>query len=241
VIPPIGRGVNSRLRFGWIDRHARRTAWLAAPLAVGCALFKPPAPPPAPAPAAASQEPAPEVYRRADADRVRLLEREIERLRADLNDAEASLIELESGLRGSHTRAEAVSSIAEARILVDRAAKQVPWRSDLVSEAHQKLDEADQQLAEGRVTAAIFFASRATRVAANVLAEGQRAEHNPSTQYVRSVRANLRAEPSPDAKVVSVLRNGFPIFPEENQGEWLLVRTPSGQVGWINASLVRGR
>ena len=186
-------------------------------------------------------EPGPEVYRRADADRVRLLERENDRLRADVNDAEASLVELESGLRDTHTRAEAVSSIAEARIQVDRAAKQVPWRSDLVSEARQKLDEADRQLGDGRVAAAIFFASRASRITANVLAEGQRTEHNPSTQYVRSARANLRAEPSPDAKVVSVLPSGFPIFPEESRGEWLLVRTPSGQVGWINASLVRGR
>ena len=189
---------------------------------------------------AASQEPGPEVYRRADADRVRLLERENERLRADVNDAEASLVELESGLRSTHTRAEAVSAVAEARIQVDQAAKQVPWRSDLVAEAHQKLDEADRQLGDGRVAAAIFFASRASRIAANVLVEGQRTERNPGTQYVRSARANLRAEPSPDAKVVSVLPNGFPIFPEENHGEWLLVRTASGQVGWINASLVRG-
>lgn len=226
-----------------MDRRARRVAWLAVPLALGCSLFQPPAPPAAPAPARAPapQEPAPEVYRRADADRVRLLERENDRLRADVNDAEASLVELESGLRNTHTRAEAVSAVAEARIQVDRAAKQVPWRSDLAAEARQKLDEADHQLADGRVAAAIFFASRASRIAANVLAEAQRAEHNPGTQYVRSARANLRAEPSPDAKVVSVLPSGLPIFPEENRGEWLLVRTVSGQVGWINASLVRGR
>jgi len=172
---------------------------------------------------------------------VRLLERENERLRADLNDAEAYLVELESGLRDTHTHAEAVSSIAEARIQVDRAAKQVPWRNDLVAEARQKLDEADHQLDDGRAAAAIFFASRASRIVANVLAEGQRTEHSPGTQYVRSARANLRAEPSPDAKVVSVLLSGFPIYPEESRGDWLLVRTASGQVGWINASLVHAR
>jgi hypothetical protein len=172
---------------------------------------------------------------------VRLLERENERLRADLNDAEAYLVGLESGLRDTHTHAEAVSSIAEARIQVDRAAKQVPWRNDLVAEARQKLDEADHQLDDGRVASAIFFASRASRIAANVQAEGQRMEHSPGTQYVRSARANLRAEPSPDAKVVSVLLSGFPIYPEESRGDWLLVRTASGQVGWINASLVHAR
>lgn len=225
-----------------MDRGARRLAWLAALLALGCSLFQPPPPPPAPeVPAAVNPEPGPEIYRRADADRVRLLERENERLRADVNEAEASLVELESGLRNSHTRAEAVSSVAEARIQVDRAAKQVPWRSDLVAEARQKLEEADRQLGEGRVAAAIFFASRASRIAANVVAEGQRTERNSGTQYVRSAHANLRALPAPDAKVVSVLPSGLPVFPEETRGEWVLVRTVSGQVGWINSSLVRGR
>ena len=234
--------MRSLLRLGGVDRPARRVAWLAAPLALGCSLFQPSKPPPAaPEVPAAFQEPPPEVYRRADADRVRLLERENDRLRADVNDAEASLVELESGLRTTHTQAEAVSAIAEARIQVDRASKQVPWRNDWVAEARQKLDEASQQMAEGRVAAAVFFASRASRIAANVLAEGQRADHSPGTQYARSARANLRAEPSPDAKVLAVLPNGFPIFTEESRGEWLLVRTISGQVGWISASLVRGR
>jgi len=215
---------------------------LAALPALGCASFQTSGSAPGPpGPAAESAEPAPEVYRRADADRVHLLEREIERLRADLKDAEAALVELESGLRNTHTQAEAVSSIAEARIQVDRAAAQVPWRTDLITEAGEKLDEADRQLADGRVAAAVFFATRASRIAANVLTEGQRADHNPAAQYVRSARAKLRTEPKPDAKVVSVLPSGLPIFPEESRGDWLLVRTPSGQVGWVNASLVRGR
>jgi hypothetical protein len=234
--------MSRRLSLGWIGPRVGRLAWLVALPALGCALFPSPPSAPAPAgPAAGSFEPAPEVYRRADADRVHLLERENERLRADLKDAEAALVELESGLRSSHTQAEAVSSIAEARIQVDRAAGEVPWRTDQIAEARQKLDEANQQLADGRVAAAVFFATRASRIAANVLTEGQRAEHNPAAQYVRSARAKLRTEPKPDAKVVSVLPSGLPIFPEESRGEWLLVRTPSGQVGWVNASLVRGR
>jgi len=31
------------------------------------------------------------------------------------------------------------------------------------------------------------------------------------------------------------------VFPEGDTGEWVLVRTVSGKVGWIHASLLRGR
>ena len=49
-------------------------------------------------------------------ERAAYLEREVQRLQQDLRQAEASLVAIESGLRGAHTRADAVSAIAEARI-----------------------------------------------------------------------------------------------------------------------------
>ena len=61
-----------------------------------------------------------EVYRRAEAERIEFFEREIARLREDLARAEASIVAMESGLRGSQSRADAVSAIAEARIALDR-------------------------------------------------------------------------------------------------------------------------
>jgi len=56
------------------------------------------------------------VYRRAEVDRAAGLEAEVERLRADLRQAEDALILAESGLRGTYTRADAVSQLAESRI-----------------------------------------------------------------------------------------------------------------------------
>ena len=61
---------------------------------------------------------------------MKLLELEIDRLRADLGAAEQALVAVESGMRGGQTRAEAVSMLAEARIEVDRAQKRAPWRGE---------------------------------------------------------------------------------------------------------------
>jgi hypothetical protein len=201
----------------------------------GCSLLGPPPPEPPPAPAAA---PDPNVYRRADADRLKLLEAEVERLRADLRNAEETLMAVESGLREAQTRAEVVSQLAEARIQVDRAAKRAPWRADAVAEARQKLDEADRQLADGHVGSAIFFVSRASRVAATLQAEADRVASAPRAQSIRGSRVNLRAEPRTDSEVLAVLHAELPVFPESELGEWVLIRTVSGKVGWVHASLL---
>jgi hypothetical protein len=219
-------------------RAARLAAVAAAALAAsGCALNGGSAPEPAPAPAAAAT-PDPSVYRRADADRLKLLEAEVARLSADLRAAEETLVAVESGLRGTQSRAEVVSRLAEARIEVDRAGKRAPWRSEAVAEARQKLDEAERQLADGHVGSAIFFVSRASRVAATLQHEAELAESAPLTRSIRGSRVNLRAEPDADSKVLAVLPAQLPVFPESEAGEWVLVRTVSGKVGWVHASLL---
>lgn len=203
---------------------------LLALLALAGACASPPPPPP---------EPDLEVYRRAEARRIESLERKIERLHADLNEAEAALVAAESGLRGPHIRADAVSALAQARIEVERSARRAPWRSREVREARSKLDEAERQLAEGHIGSAIFFASRASRIATTLLGEARRVAAAPNKRFVRARRANLRAGPSTGAAVRAVLERGQPLFPERQEEEWLLVRTPLGSVGWIHGSLVR--
>ncbi len=63
-----------------------------------------------------------------------------QRLRADLLQAEESIVSLESGLRGLHTRADAVSAVAEARIALERVSRSAPWRRDRIAEAREKLE-----------------------------------------------------------------------------------------------------
>ena len=171
-------------------------------------------------------------------ERTAYLEREVKRLQADLHQAEASLVAIESGLRGSHTRADAVSAIAEARISVERAEAQAPWRREESREARDKLAEAERQLAAGRSASAVFFASRASRIAKGLLAEARQLERHPSARFVAAPRVNLRAGPSTDAPVLEVLYESTPVLPEREEGEWVLVHTLRGPVGWVHAALL---
>lgn len=179
------------------------------------------------------------IYRRAEVDRASQLEMEIARLRDDLRQAEEALVLAESGLRGSHSRADAVSSIAEARIEVERAASLAPWRSAAIEEARGKLEEANSQIQEGHFGAALFFVYRATRIAELLEGEAKIVSERPGTRYVRSRRVNLRAGPSTSEEVVGVLAEGTPVFPELQEDVWMLVRVTSGSVGWVHQSLLR--
>lgn len=179
------------------------------------------------------------MYRRAEVERIERLEAEVERLRADLRQAEEALVLAESGLRGTHSRADAVSSVAEARIQVERAASLAPWRKQAIAEARAKLDEADRQIAVGHFGAALFFVYRAGRLGEQLEQEAEGVRRRPGTLYVRAERVNLRAGPSTDDEVVDVLTEGTPVFPERTRPPWTLVRVGSGSVGWVHRNLLR--
>jgi len=182
-----------------------------------------------------------DVYERAREDRVAYLEREVERLRADVRGAEEAMIAMESGLRGVHTRADAVSSLAEARISLDRARDHAPWRTSEADEAQAKLLDAERQMNEGHVGTSLFFSSRAQRIADGMLGEATAGDATPGALFVRGRRVNLRAGPGTDEQVVDVLSHGVSVFEEKRSGDWLLVRTFSGRVGWVHVGLVGAR
>lgn len=181
------------------------------------------------------------IYRRAEAQRVVYLEREITRLRADVAQAEEAMIWLESGLRGVHTRADAVSAVAEARVAVEKACEQAPWRNRDCQEDRAKLDEAERQIRDGRLGTAVFFASRAQRSADTALGEAKRVSAKSDAWFVRTDRVNLRSGPSTSNEVIAVLHSATPVFEERRDGDWMLVRTYAGHVGWVHASLLRPR
>jgi len=209
--------------------------------ATACSTLEgPQAAAPAPEPDACEQTiEVTEIYARADDDRASGLELDVERLRADLLEAEASLVAIESGLIGVHGRADAASTLAESRIEIARAARGAPWSVERIEEARKKLDEAERQFQAGHSGSAVFFASRARRIAKALNDEARRVANTPGTRFVDGARVNLRKGPSTRDEIVAVLVDSTPLFPERRDAGWLLVRTHAGSVGWIHASLVR--
>ena len=177
------------------------------------------------------------VYRRAQSERTKHLEDEVERLRLDLRRAEEALVTAESGLRGNYTRADAISTLAEARIQVERAWADAPWRRGEIAEARSKLHEADDQIQQGHFGAALFFVYRAQRIAERAQNEVREARSRPGTRFVRVKSVNLRAGPSTEHRIVRVLGEGTPVFPEGSRSAWLLVRAGAA-VGWVHQSLL---
>jgi hypothetical protein len=174
-----------------------------------------------------------EFFRQAETDRAKSLAGQIERLQADLKTAESALVDAESGLAGSHSRADAVSSLAVTRILVERAANHAPWREVEVESARNKLAEAEGQVEEGRFGAALFFVYRARRVAESLLAEAKEVVEAGHARPIRGDRVNLRASPSTEERVLSVLTVGTPVIPQVSEGQWMLVQVAGGPSGWV--------
>jgi hypothetical protein len=176
---------------------------------------------------------------RARPERVRRLEAEVALLRSELAQAERELVAAESGLRGPRSRADAVSALAEARIQLERAAEIAPWRASLLTEAAAKLEEAERQFEAENFGSAVFFASRAGRMAEDTEEEARTAESEPGVRTIRGHRVNLREGPSTSHAILTVLLRGTPVFPEREKEDWILVRTTEGLVGWVHRPLIR--
>jgi len=165
------------------------------------------------------------------------LQREVARLHEELREAEASMRRIESGERSRH--ADAVSALAEGRIAVERASQTAPWRGESLEEARRKLESAERELHANHRGTAIYLASSAQRIANTLDEEGRLVAKAPDARFVRNSRVNLRAGPSTDHAILGVLQPKTPVFQKRPEGEWVLVRTLSGQLGWVYGGLLR--
>jgi len=179
-----------------------------------------------------------ERQQRSSAARIERLESELKRLRSDLSQAQDALITAESRLKGAHTRALAVRSLAEAHSQLESARVLAPWRSADVEQAETMLAESDGQLQAEHFGAAILFASRAQRVAADIATEARAVRAAGNALRVAVERANLRSGPSTGFDILAVLGRETPLFLEHSEGDWVLVRTMSADMGWIFADLI---
>lgn len=182
-----------------------------------------------------------DLMRRTETNRIQTLEREVERLRIDLIRAEDALIAVESKLRSGHSRAAAVSALAEAQIRLNKASRIAPWRQDTISEAKGKLTIAQRHINEEYFGTAVFFVYRANRIVENLNYEANMVKATEQAMFINRPRVNLRSGPSTNEDVLLVLNQGTPVVMERDNGEWILVRTLAGSVGWVHRSLLTSK
>lgn len=204
-------------------------------LATACASPPPPEPDVLPSPPLEDIA----IYHRAESERAERLEIEVKRLRADLRQAEEALVNVESGLRGNHNRANAVSAMAEVRISTNKAAERAPWRAAEIEEARVKLREAERQVQQGNAGAALFFVYRARRIAELALLEADAVNGQNHTRFIGDRTVNLREGPTTRHRVVDVLQPKTPVFLEREEKQWVLVRVISGPAGWVHKDLLQ--
>jgi len=149
------------------------------------------------------------------------------------------MIAIESGVKRHQSRANAVSALAEARISLENAVRNAPWRGPAVGQAQTKLEEAERQLQAGRPGTAIFLASRAERMANALNDEARLIAADEHTRFIGARRVNLRAGPSTQHEILGVLTRRTPVSTERLEDRWWRVRTMSGQVGWVHARLLK--
>lgn len=178
------------------------------------------------------------VILKADNERIEQLEREIARLKNELARAEETLVAVESGLQSGYTRADAVKSMAEAQIQLEKTMGLAPWHMDQITQAQDKLRTAQSHIDAGRFGAGLFFIHRVNSIVKNVNSETEAIRTSPNLLFVNKKRANLRGGPSTEHEVLTTLAQDTPLLVEDRSEKWVLVRTLSGTVGWIHVGLL---
>ena len=211
--------------------------------AAGCLLLAScGAVPPKPSPDAGQPpEIEPDVVQRMDDKRIQALEREVKRLKTDLLRAEHALVAVESRLESSYSRANAVSSLAEAQMQLNKASRVAPWRSRKIEQARDKLAVAQKHIDNEYFGAAMFFVYRANRIVEELNHEARIVEATPEAMFINGTRVNIRSGPSTDDEILAVLGQGTPVIRETHQDNWVLVRTLTGMLGWVHESLVTNK
>jgi outer membrane murein-binding lipoprotein Lpp/uncharacterized protein YgiM (DUF1202 family) len=176
--------------------------------------------------------------RRSEAEEHRLEER-VALLQRNLEMTETELIRTKARLKGSETKADASSAIAEARVLMRRALD-ARGRSASLNLCQEKLDRAEKLLALDNYGAALFFASQAQDLLGALHREPEEPEQAAprQTYVVAASSANLRAEPSASSKIVARLVRGTSVEAQAMRGEWMRVNA-QGAVGWVLAKLLK--
>ena len=167
-----------------------------------------------------------------------LLGDELASTKRDLEQVERQFVSVERGLIRDETKASAVASIAEVRLLLDNLKSQKPAPLDgaTLKEVESKLASANTLTRKRNYSAAVYYADRALRL----LNQGER-RHQALDNDLSVVvdLANLRKGPGSSFEVIARLDRGTSIIRLGRKERWLHVRMRSGREGWVHASLVQ--
>jgi hypothetical protein len=234
-------------------------ALLAAACSSAPAASTPPAAAPAPvaAPVAAKPETVtvrdPELEREVVRLRMQVLEKSAQLVDTErrLNEATTEVVRAMARLRTLATRAEAASAIAEAEVALQqlrgRAGQQA---APEVRETEAALRRASEAFDAENFGGAVYLATQAKRVATagrGRLAEsgeaapraGERAFAVP-VPITTTSRANLRGAPSASGEVLATVNAGTALTAYAYLNEWIRVTTTDGRAAWLHQSLARG-
>ena len=167
-----------------------------------------------------------------------VLREELVATEQDLEQVERQFVSMERGLIRDETKASAVATIAEVRLLLDNLKGQDPRPIDdeTLADVESKLATANTLTRKRNYPAAVYYADRARRV----LNAGERRYEAQGQHLMVSVsRANVRKGPGASFDVVATLEYGAVILCLDRTEDWCRVRTDTGEEGWIHNTLLR--
>jgi uncharacterized protein YgiM (DUF1202 family) len=179
-----------------------------------------------------------EAQRQALTELNRVLEEELSATESDLKQVERQFVSMERRLIRDESKASAVATIAEVRLLLDHLTKQDPCPIDdqTVADVEDKLASANDLTRKRSYSAAVYYANRARRILNH---HERRREAIANRKIISVTRANLRSGPGSGFKVLARLEYGTVVQQIADQDAWRQIRLANGTEGWIHADLIR--
>ena len=187
----------------------------------------------------------PELQRQVDRLQLRVAERDarIEELEARLDAAQADVVRTLAKAKGTASRAEAASGIAEAEL-----ATQSPRGASAadIAQAKKLLHQGTEAFNAGNYAGAVYLANqtkalvapaRRAAVADLPARAGEKTFASP-VPFKAARRANLRNGPGTGFKVLFTAKAGALLTGYSYTDQWIRVSDESGRAGWIFKELV---
>ena len=193
----------------------------------------------------------------ASTARLQLLLLEKEALAKDLErrlgEAILEVVRAKAKLRSLESKAEAVSTLAEAEIALKTLKNNLPGtdRNPDVLQAETLLRASGSELKKENYGGALYLATQAKTIIneSQVRSQGRNAAPLLSGEVpfampvpLRLVgSSNIRQGPGLDSKVLSTLQDGAALVGYSYKGLWVRVRNEDIHDGWVYYTLIAGR